>query len=81
MTKKKTVSASDVEEQQADEEAPEAAEEPKRKRGDLVRVRFSGEMGLLAGKAVYNGEVHRVRYWQYLRARETGGEAYQLVEE
>lgn len=61
-------------------EKKKRAKEPKRKRSDLVRVRFTGEMGLLAGKAVYNGEVHQVRYWQYLQARETGGEAYQLVE-
>ena len=46
---------------------------------DQVLVRFSGEMGMLAGKVVHDGEVHRVRYWQYLRARETGGDAYQLV--
>lgn len=107
MTKRKSASAPEAEEQlpmvepEADEEAPEElaaaeegpdgaeepkgkkkrAKEPKRNRSDLVRVRFGGEMGLLAGKAVYNGEVHQVRYWQYLKALETGGEAYQLVED
>lgn len=66
--------------------AKTAAETPQEATGgehdplDWVKVRFSGELGILAGRAVHGGEVHRVRYWQYLRARETGGEAYQLVE-
>jgi len=46
---------------------------------DLVRVRVLAEMGILAGKAVWRGELHRVRYWQYLEARKTGGEGYLLV--
>jgi hypothetical protein len=62
-------------------ETPQKATESAPDPLDWVKVRFTGEMGLLAGRAVYGGEVHRVRYWQYLRARETGGEAYQLVEE
>jgi hypothetical protein len=66
------------------EEAP-AVEEASEKRCDYqpmdpVKVRFTGEFGILAGKAVHQGEVHTVRYWQYLAARETGGEAYQLVD-
>jgi hypothetical protein len=61
-------------------ETPQKATESAPDPLDWVKVRFSGEMGILAGRAVHGGEVHRVRYWQYLQARRTGGEAYRLVE-
>lgn len=48
---------------------------------EVVQVRFTGEMGILGGRVVHHGEVHAVRYWQYLQARQTGGEAYRLVED
>jgi hypothetical protein len=60
----------------------EAVVEEKRKRTRKRRyksVRVMAEMGILAGKAVWRGELHRVRYWQYLEARKTGGEGYLLV--
>lgn len=47
---------------------------------ELVRVRFVGERGMLAGRAVWQGEVHEVRYFEYLAARETGGDVYELIE-
>jgi hypothetical protein len=64
------------------EEAPKKPPAKSLKHGpmDVVRVRFNGELGMLAGRMVYRGEIHEVRYFQYLAARETGGEAYELVE-
>lgn len=93
MTKRKSEPV-EVEESVVEEvvqaEAPEAeeavrAKSPEKKElghrlNDVVTVRFTGEFGLLAGRAVAHGEVHQVRYWQYLQAQETGGDAYVLVE-
>jgi hypothetical protein len=97
MTRQKKKEPSAAEEPRAQEEATvpeepgttkeepttagEAGAQPEYRKSDLVKVRFTGELGILAGKAVYRNEVHQVRYWQYLEARETGGEAYELVEE
>jgi hypothetical protein len=46
---------------------------------DEVRVRFHGEMGIVAGQVVRDGFVVTCLYHQYLEARKTGGEAYELV--
>lgn len=62
------------------EEKKKRKRKPRYKRHDLVGVRVLAEMGILAGKVVWKGELHQVRYWQYLEARETGGEGYLLVE-
>ncbi len=48
-------------------------------RQDLVRVRVLCEQGLLAGNAVWRGEVHEVRYWQYLLAVSEHEAGYELV--
>lgn len=70
------------EEPQAEVAETEQAEEPKQAEPnpkDEVRVRFHGEMGIIAGQVVRDGFVVSCLYHQYLEARETGGDAYELV--
>ena len=62
----------------AEEEAEKPAKE--HEKHDPVRVRVLAEQGLLAGKAVWRGEVHRVVYWQYLQAHGANPDGYELVE-
>ena len=54
---------------------------PKHRAKDRVRVRVNADHGMLAGKAVFRGEVHVIFYYQYERARETGGDAYELIDD
>jgi hypothetical protein len=41
-------------------------------------VRVLCEMGILAGKAVWRGERHRVTYGQYQKAKRENPSGYQL---
>jgi len=66
--------------QEGEEKMSSRRRKPKRKVKDRVRVRFRGEHGMLAGQAVFMGEVHEVMWYQYLEARKTGGDLYELVE-
>lgn len=59
---------------------PRRRKKPKRRAKDQVQVRVNADHGMLAGKAVFRGEVHVVFYYQYERARETGGDAYELLD-
>jgi len=45
-----------------------------------VRVRVNAEHGMLAGRAVFFGEVHTVMYYQYVDTLETGDGAYELLD-
>jgi hypothetical protein len=54
-------------------------EVPAYEKHDLVRVKVLAEQGLLAGRAVWRGEVHEVLYWQYQQAAHVNPDGYELL--
>ncbi|MBN1814700.1 MAG: hypothetical protein JXA14_22865 [Anaerolineae bacterium] len=59
--------------------APALRPAPKHAPKDMVRVRINADHGMLAGRAVFRGEVHTVMYYQYVETLETGDGAYELL--
>jgi hypothetical protein len=58
---------------------PAQPAEPAHLPKDLVWVRVNVDYGMLAGKAVYLGERHRVMYYQYEQARQANKDGYVLT--